>query len=90
MSDNVIELFISSGPRVIVDGGELVETAHLSAAGEIKVKHKPGTRHYFVDTVDDEGVTPMWDGASFETAMAIARECADELGGAPIIQRVRS
>ncbi len=87
---NVIELFIASHPRVIVDVGEVVATITQSARGTERVDHPPGTRRYFVDVVDDDGAIGVWDGQTYADAMIAARAASADWGNAPVIDRARA
>ena len=88
---SIIDLFIVSGDRVIIDGGFITETIIRSAAGTTRIIHPPGTYQYFVDVVEADGCTiGMWDGATYAAALKVARECSADWDNAPIIDRVRA
>lgn len=89
---NVIELFTTSGPRVIVESCIVSKTVTESERGIELVEHPPGHRRYFVSVIDPElgGEVILWDGPSYEGAMVAARDCSDGWDNAPIINRVRA
>jgi hypothetical protein len=91
MSSSILELFIVSGDRVIIDGGFIAETRIISASGTTRIKHPPGTYRYYVDVVEaDGGIIGMWDGGTYTEAFAAAKTCSVSWDNAPIIDRVRA
>lgn len=87
---NILELFINRGDRVIIDGGLVSETIVHSERGAERIVHQPPEYRYFVDVMQADGGGGVWDGASYEEALEVARECSAELDNAPIIERVRA
>lgn len=83
-NETPIEQCLGAVDRVVIFTGHI---------GEIGAPRDQWQFRYLIDVIEegpDGGEIGLWDGATYEEAVAAAREISRSWGNLPIIDRVRS